>query len=187
MADACTALILAGGQSRRFGADKACVLVEGTPMIERVYAAVRPVCTEVLVSVGLVDRPLPVPADLPRLTDRYRAIGPLGGLHAGLHAATTPWLLAVACDLPFLTPDALRTLLAVRCEGADAVVARDAEDRLQPLCAAYRRHTTREVVDAQILAGPFALHALLDRLDVVPVDLPADVLHNVNRPEDVAA
>ena len=187
MVDGCTALLLAGGQSRRFGTDKASALIDGTPMIGRVFAAVRPVCTEVLVSVGAEDRPLPVPKGLPHLLDRHRDIGPLGGLHVGLHAAKKPWLLAVACDLPFLTSNALRVLLAARSEEADAIVARDGDGRLHPLCSAYRCAPLRSAVDEQILAGRFALYALLDRLSVVPVDLPDSVLRNVNRPEDVAS
>src|SRR5690606_27578305 len=48
--EAVTGLILAGGESRRFGADKARHPVGGRPMIERVYAAVAAEAGEVLVS-----------------------------------------------------------------------------------------------------------------------------------------
>ena len=73
--------ILCGGQSRRFGSDKALAKVAGLPLIERAMAAARASADTVYVcgrdhagATALADRPM---ADL----------GPLGGLNAALHAA----------------------------------------------------------------------------------------------------
>ncbi|QXD16271.1 molybdenum cofactor guanylyltransferase [Rhodocaloribacter litoris] len=178
-----TGLILAGGTGRRFGSDKARAVVAGRPMIERVYRVVAPVAGTVLLSVrpGQEDYGLPVR----RVEDPVEGAGPLAGLLAGLEAAETPWLLAVACDLPFLSEDILRTLLAACRPGLDAVVPRTPDGRLHPLCAAYAT-TVRPVVAEQLAAGRRALHALLDRLGAVRlVDVPAAPLRNINRPDDL--
>jgi len=179
-----TGLILAGGQSRRFGADKAAYRVGSRSMLERVYAAVAAVADPVL--LGLRTRPddaPPIPARV--VVDRYAGAGPLAGLHAGLLAVSSPWLLAVACDLPFITPEALALLLEHRSPDHRAVVAEDETGRLQPLCACYPT-SILPTVEAQLRGQHYALHGLLDRLEPIRrVRLTGGVLRNVNRPMDL--
>ena len=181
-----TALILAGGRSRRFGSDKARHEVEGRSMIARVYEAAAPLSRRVLVGVGGAAPRYDVPGPVQYVTDRHAEAGPLAGLQAGLLAAETPWLLALACDLPFLTTAALRTLLAARSPDADAVVAETPDGRRHPLCACYRRRIL-PAVEAQLAAGAFALHALLEKAAVLYVPLPEQPLRNVNARADLAA
>ncbi|MFQ5572361.1 MAG: molybdenum cofactor guanylyltransferase, partial [Rhodothermales bacterium] len=111
--DLVTGLILAGGQSRRFGSEKARYPVAGRPMMVHVIEAVSSVTAALLLSVredtaGWLHHAFP---GVRTVTDRYDDAGPLAGLHAGLMEATTPWVLAVACDMPFVTADVLRRLL----------------------------------------------------------------------------
>ena len=179
-----TALILAGGKSTRFGADKARHAVEGRAMIERVAEVVTEVADTVLISVAEEGAEYDLPSAR-QVVDRYRDAGPLAGLHAGLEATETPWLLAVACDMPFVTADVLQALAAARGPETDAVVARTLDGRYHPLCACYHQRT-RPLVEAHLAAGTLAMHALLDRLKNVRfVDLPAGPLRNVNRVSDL--
>lgn len=181
--EAVTGLILAGGESRRFGADKARHPVGGRPMIEHVYAAVAAVAGEVLVSVRAPGAEPSVPARV--VYDALPGAGPLAGLQAGLMVCRTPWLLVVACDLPFVTPEALARLLGARGPGVAAVVARDGAGRRQPLCACYHA-SVRPLVDARLAAGRYRMLALFDDLaGLREVALPDAALHNVNRPSDL--
>ena len=180
-----TALLLAGGKSRRFGQDKARAVVNGRTMIEHVYEVVAQVAGPVLVSVADEKTRYPLPETVRYFVDRHANIGALAGLHAGLVAAQTPWLLAVACDMPFLTVEALRKLLEARTEDAEAVVAVSPGGQRHPLCACYRRSVLAQV-EAQIENKSYALHALLDQLRTVEVALPAEVVRNINRPSDLA-
>jgi len=178
-----TGLILAGGRSTRFGADKARHPVAGRAMIEHVVAAVAAVTDAVLISVAEVPSD-----DMPAVryvVDRYAEAGPLAGLHAGLEAAGTPWVLAVACDMPFLTPAVLQRLLDARTPNVAAVVARTPDGQGHPLCACYHRDA-RPLVEARLASGTLAMHALLDYLENVRyVDLPPGPLRNVNRVSDL--
>lgn len=152
-------------------------------MIARVYAALAPLCAEVVVSVSAEGTAYPIPARF--VADRTPDAGPLGGLDAGLDATAMPWMLAVACDLPFLTTAALRLLVDARSDDVDAVVAVAPDGRMQPLCACYHRRV-HSVVDVRLAAGDLAMHALLDRLTLQTVALPAEALRNVNTPRDLA-
>jgi len=89
--------VLAGGQSRRFGSDKALALLDGRPLIEHAIAALAAQSDAVIVcgrGGGVPDRPAP-------------GLGPLGGINAALHEALARGFDAVLtcpCDLPVLPP-----------------------------------------------------------------------------------
>ncbi len=179
-----TGLILAGGKSTRFGADKAQHAVEGRAMIERVAEVVGAMAEVVLIGVGEAGAGYGVPSAR-QVVDRYKDAGPLAGLHAGLEAAETPWVLVVACDMPFVTGEVLGALLDARGPDVAAVVARTPDGRRHPLCACYHQNTL-PTVEAHLAAGTRAMHRLLDRLkNVCYVDLPAGPLRNVNRVSDL--
>ena len=105
-----TGLVLAGGKSTRMGGRaKGLLPLRGEPLIAHVIARLRPQVGSLLLSANGPDYAacaLPVVADaLPG------HLGPLAGLHAGLRACETPWLVTAPCDAPFL-PDDLVTRLA---------------------------------------------------------------------------
>ncbi|MCW3848222.1 molybdenum cofactor guanylyltransferase [Sphingomonas sp. LB-2] len=96
--------VLAGGESRRFGSDKALALLDGKPLIEHAIAALA-TQTEAVIVVGreggIPDRPGP-------------GLGPLGGINAAIHEAAARGFDAVltcGCDVPAL-PRGLAELLA---------------------------------------------------------------------------
>lgn len=100
--------VLAGGQSRRFGSDKALALLGGKPLIEHVLAALAPQ-VDALIICGRVHPGVRSVPDLPA-----PGLGPLGGLNAALALAAAEGfaaVLSVGCDLPDLPPD-LATRLA---------------------------------------------------------------------------
>ncbi len=186
-ADEVTGLLLAGGSSTRFGSDKARYRVDGVALIRRVYDVLAGVTGSVLVSVRDAGQRYDdlLSADIRYVEDAVPGAGPLAGLAAGCDAATTPWLLVAACDLPFLTAGVLSQLLDARTSEVDAVVGRTPDGRTHPHCAAYRRVPAQEATSALLAADRYAFHALLDRLSVATADVPAESLRNVNRPGDV--
>jgi molybdenum cofactor guanylyltransferase len=99
--------VLAGGQSRRFGSDKAAALLDGRALMDHVIARLAPQSAG-LVIVGRVHDTLPSLTDAPA-----GGQGPLAGLNAALcHAAAHGYdaVLSVPCDVPDL-PGNVATLL----------------------------------------------------------------------------
>lgn len=181
-----TGLVLAGGRSRRFGRDKAHYHVEGRPMVDRVAATLAEVASTVLVSVRTPGEEAEWPGRL--VADRYPGAGPLAGLQAGLRAASTPWVLVVACDMPFVTPRGLRQLVAAIAPGVQAVVAEGQGGRRQPLCACYHR-SLEPLASSMLDAGERAVHRFVTQVDPArglrTVRLPDGALRNINRPGDL--
>jgi len=103
--------------------------------------------------------------------DRAPGLGPLGGLATALEAVDAPWLVLVACDMPFVAAPLRRALLAAAASHpeAAAVVPRTARG-LEPLHAVYAR-ACAPTVAAQLARADYALHALLAHLPVY--ELPA--------------
>lgn len=132
-----TGVILAGGMSRRLGRNKALELVGGRPLIGRVIERVGSVAERVLVIVNDKQRALDLrlPTDVGTAVDEYPDAGSLGGIYTGLANASTPWILVVACDMPFLNVKLLRHLLNHRLD-ADVVVP-VLDGRPEPTHAAY--------------------------------------------------
>ena len=104
-----SAVILAGGLSRRMGTDKAQIrLVPGGPtLIERVVAAVGTVADEVLLIAN--DDRLDF-LGLPIVPDAYPGAGSLGGIYSGVAAARHEHCLVVACDMPFVSVPLLHAM-----------------------------------------------------------------------------
>lgn len=176
-------LILAGGASRRFGSDKSRHPLAGRPMIEYVFDAMNGVVEDVFVSVARADMFTGLPVE--HLTDRFPDAGPLAGLHAGLLRCRTSWLLAAACDMPFLTRGVLERLMDARSADSGPVVARSSDGCLQPLCALYPKGMLA-AVETALQEGRYALLDLLDQVGpVTEISVLSVSVRNINRPQDL--
>lgn len=176
-------VVLAGGAGRRMGGvDKAALLAGGVTLLDRVLTAARPVCDR-LVVVGPA-RPTAV-ADVVFVTEAVPGGGPVPAVLAGLGASPGFDLVVVmAVDLPLLTGDDLRRLLAaLESSGAGAACAAGRDGAPNPLLAAYRAGALRA---AGAGLGPGTAARLLVPASAVVEDLGTASL-NVNRPEDLAA
>ena len=132
------AAILAGGESSRFGADKAMADLGGEPMIAHVAKALSG-AVRVAVVGNARAATLLAAADLCDPASAVR--GPLAGVLAGLEwagALGAPWLVTAPCDAPLLPQDvADRLIAAAETAGVSAAFAATASG-LHPLCAAWR-------------------------------------------------
>lgn len=184
-----TGIILAGGASRRIGRDKAFLELGGRPLIAHVVERLASVCAEVLIVAGDVRPYTGLGASV--VEDRFRDVGVLGGLHAGVAAAAHDLALAVGCDMPFLNPGLLRAF-ALWVEGFDVAVLRLEEgEQVEPLHAAYRR-TCLPALEAAIHAGerrvvsffPHVRVRYVTAAEISPFDPDLRSFRNVNTPQE---
>ena len=164
-----SAVVLAGGMSRRLGRDKAVEPLGGQPLIARVLSRVAQVTDETVVVVNDATRAseLPLGDDVATAVDRYPDSGSLGGIFTGLEAARSEWALIVACDMPFLNIPLLRKILSLR-EGHDAVVP-TIEGRPEPTHAAYSRRCLPHI-ERRLRANDLKISRFFDDVDVVYLD-----------------
>ena len=133
--DSLTVAIQAGGKSTRMGRDKSFVPFEGQPMIEVVRDRVAALGDELIL---ITNNPEPYAyLNLPAYGDIYPDCGPLGGIHSALANAASPYVLMVACDMPWLNRDLLEYLISLR-KTADIIVPR-LDKFPEPLHAIYSK------------------------------------------------
>lgn len=106
----------------------------------------------------------------PVVDDEPQGIGPLGGLVGLLRHAGDARVLALACDMPFVSTVLVQELLAFA--PAAAIVAPRREGRWEPLCAAYSTRLVLPVAVARAARGERSLQGLLD--EVGATQLPLD-------------
>ncbi len=118
------------------GSDKAVLTVDGTPLIQLLSRRLALVAGEVLLSTN--DPSAYDFLHLRKIADHFPGCGPLAGLHAAMLHSQRSWILALACDLPRISPELLKNLIRHR-QGFDAVIPVTSEGIPQPVCAAYGR------------------------------------------------
>ena len=180
--------VLAGGQSRRMGRDKATLPLAGQPLLLRQLNLLRPYVGSVAVlgSAGTYDF-----LRDPVIPDQMPGRGPLAAILTGLRHSCVDWSIFIACDMPLLQSEFMELLLGfIAKSDADAIVPLT-HSRWQPLCAAYRKSSIRglrEVLDegnsAVVQALPRLRVDVITGSDLATAGLPENIFENVNRLED---
>ncbi|HXU65987.1 MAG TPA: molybdenum cofactor guanylyltransferase MobA [Casimicrobiaceae bacterium] len=183
-----TGIVLAGGQGRRMGnVDKGLVDLDGRPLVAHVIARLEPQVATLVINAN-------------RNTDRYAAFGypvfgdaiggyagPLAGLHAGLSAAGTEFVVTSPCDSPFLARDLVARLAAAFDERAIDIAVARTFDQPHPVFALARRSLLPHL--ARFLeSGGRKIDAWYASLAVTEVkfDDEADAFRNINTPAELA-
>ncbi len=188
-------VVLAGGESRRMGRDKATLPLPGSAggssaptMVEHVVGIIGQRCEPVFV-VGAQGQPLPTLAAARVLRDELRGLGPLPATARGLRAALEAGArIAFVCavDMPFLAVELIDEL-ARRALETDAEVVLPWDGRDHFLAAVYRTDLA-DRADALVAAGERKMRALVDVSDAQRIVVPESrSLTNVNSDADLRA
>ena len=193
--------ILAGGDSRRLGQDKALLPWSGKALILHPIEVLQEVMSEVVVVTvsGRSYGDLGVPV----IHDRYEGLGPLAGIHAALEWARSRPVFVVACDLPFVSVELVnhvadwsneRKVLAYTSDEARthprATVA-VWQGRQQPLFGLYSV-SCREPLETRLRDDRLEAWRFLAEIETTSVPITPDLafyrpdlLLNINSPEDL--
>lgn len=186
-----TGAVLAGGQSRRMGRDKAMLVREGRPLWSRQAAVLLEAgAAPVAVVRAPGQPPLGLPPDLLLWHDLVAGAGPLAGLHAALSRCRGSLLAVLAVDMPRIDAAWFHWLGRFSSPTLGAM-ARRPDGTHEPLAAVYPRLALKEV-RARLTGPDRSLQALADALIesrlLCSVPLPENELWRVsnwNTPGDV--
>ena len=181
--------ILAGGKSSRMGTDKAFLEWEGSTFLERALLCARSITPHVTI-VGSRDK---FESFAPVIEDKYPDRGPLGGIHAALADSSAEQNSVLAVDLPLVPPAFLSYLLeqAIASPTSWVVIPRSSE-RLQPLCAVYRREFGG-VAENALRAGRNRIDVLFHRVPIRVIEeselkdagFSPSIFRNLNTPQEL--
>ena len=181
-------LVLTGGRSRRMQRDKASLEYAGKSQLARAMDLLSPLVARCFVSARADQQYDPHRAAYDTIADIKPNLGPMGGIHAALHAFPERAWLVLACDLPFLDRATLEHLIGHRVDTRVATAYRSSFDALpEPLCAIFEPRSL-PLVEESLARGQQCPRALLSGVDVELLDLPNPrALDNVNTREEYAA
>ncbi len=162
--------ILAGGASRRFGADKALVTLcpDGPTLIELAVSAGRSITDETFV-IGH-ERYAPFLPNVLIIPDDRPGEGPLAGILTALRSTSAQKLLVLACDMPCLSTPLLRWMATIPTT-ADVLIPRTADGRWQPMPAIYSRSAIRSIEET-LSAGNRAVASIFPKISVHEIGEP---------------
>jgi molybdopterin-guanine dinucleotide biosynthesis protein A len=171
----CTAVILAGGQGKRFGGDKPLAQFRGTTLLGFLLAEIgKHGFAQTIVAAkdpGRLREQLNLIDDIEWVSDNNASFNPLAGLCPALGAARSDWVFACAADMPFAANQKLIEALFENSLDQSAVVPVHG-GALQPLCALWHRERSLAIAEEMLRAGNAGPRALLIRLQAKQLDWP---------------
>lgn len=174
-------VILCGGQSHRYGSDKALILVDGEPLIRRAHRLLAQVVDEIVIAVGPQGRTYEVKAL--QIPDRREDAGPLAGIEAAFEATTAQRLFVLAVDLPLIEMGDLQEI--VNQFHHPLTFARDEKTgRDQPLCSIWHR-SLQLPLTTYLNQGNRSVMGFISSYPSSKVDLSDGRLINVNFKSDL--
>jgi len=192
-----SAIILAGGFSKRFGHDKGLVDLAGKPLVLHVLDRIAKVTNETLIvvsSVGQKDAFMSfIKSPIEVVIDSYSQRSPIVGALTGFKHASGEYSLLLSCDTPFVSKEVVSLLLDL-CVNRDAVVPRWPNRYIEPLQAAYHTESALNASETAYKGKRLAMRFMIDDLSRVryvstlvlqQIDPGLMTFFNVNTTEDL--
>lgn len=183
-----SAIILAGGESKRMGQKKSTLLLQGKTFIEIIIDKLIDIGISEILILGYeydLEKYTDTGCVLKTVKDIYEKKGPLAGIHAGLEAAAHNSVLIVTEDAPLVPIDFMKQLMQEHEENDSSITVTRSGDRFQPLLGIYDKSLISECDD--ILQGDKAtVRALIDRVGCGEETFDGDeiLIRGCNTPEE---
>ena len=149
-----SAAVLAGGQSSRFGRDKARHIWHGKPLLRWVLDSLIEADERFVVANRLYEE-----FGLPTYADAIAGGDSLSGIHSALVHAQSEWVAVAACDLPKLVPEYWRYLFSQTDSDVQVVAGVGPGGLPEPLAAFYHRSMISEI-EGRLYKGDLKLQSI---------------------------
>jgi len=192
-----SAVVLAGGFSKRFGQDKGLLKLAGKPLILHILDKVSTVVDEVLVVVSSKSQEKAYTCFLKQkakiVIDKYETQNPLVGALTGFEKAQGKYSLLLPCDTPFVSSQIASFLLEL-CVNKDAVIPRWPNGHIEPLQAVYYTKSALNVANKAVEDKKQNMHSMIASLKKVQyvstlvlkqIDPKLTTFFNINTPKDL--
>lgn len=136
------AFVLAGGESRRMGADKGLIELNGIPMVKYVIDVLEEIDFHVKLISGNENYQK---FGLPVFKDSISGKGPMGGLLTSLQHAESDYVLLIGCDMPFISINILERLFQY--SKTEVITVAETKGRTNPLLAIYPKSLIKKILE----------------------------------------
>ncbi|PKG22274.1 molybdenum cofactor guanylyltransferase [Niallia nealsonii] len=179
-------IILAGGQSKRYGEQKAFALKEEKyfyqyslhalqQYVERIIIIAHPTLTKKFSSLEK--------AAVIEDNKEYQGFGPMAGLFSAMETEEAVWYMVLPIDTPFISPSTINKLLTSAEDGYDAIIPH-IDGRDQPLIAMYHQKVKTKIREL-LKEKKLSMYGLLQQISVKYVEgLDEREFININKKSD---
>ena len=159
-------MILTGGTSKRFGADKSEAILADRALVDHLIAAIPHQIPIIVVGPDRAgfDARVQVTQETPAFS------GPVAAIAAGMKLVRTELVSVFATDMPF-GPLLLPQLMDSLNETCDAVLPQDGTGFVQPLCALYRVEALNRALSSLETVIDQSMRKLVAHMRVVQVPI----------------
>lgn len=182
-------VILAGGESTRFGEDKSLYSLAGKEMYQHVADMFKDlgVCDDIIVSTN---QRLKNDFALKTIVDVSEGLGPLGGLYAVSQAYPDARLIVNACDTPYVSSDWMNKLLEYAKLYPNHIVISSDGEIIHPMIGIYQGKGLADKLARQIESGRLSMRAFFDNQKVIEVNasefnVEKHIFQNINYKSDI--
>jgi molybdopterin-guanine dinucleotide biosynthesis protein A len=192
-----SAVILAGGFSRRFGSDKALVLLKQKPLVCHVIDQISLTVNEVLVVVSNNKQKKKFQAFLKNfikiVIDEDESQSPLVGALTGFENASGKYSLLLPCDTPLISTKIIEYLWSLK-NNSSGVIPKWPNGYLEPLQAIYNTESATIAAKAALKEGLMNMRSMIEKLNTVEyvststlneIDPNHLSFFNINNPKDL--
>jgi molybdopterin-guanine dinucleotide biosynthesis protein A len=162
-----SAVILAGGYSRRLGRDKGLVVLAGKPLVVHVIDRISEAVEEIVVVVSSESQKKNFKAVLKEkaktVVDKTESQSPLVGAMTGFESAKGEYSLLLPCDTPLISASIVQFLFDM-CTNRYAVIPRWPSGYIEPLQAVYRTKSALSAAKRALEQGRMNMRSMIDNL-----------------------
>ncbi|MGA3676434.1 molybdenum cofactor guanylyltransferase [Lysinibacillus agricola] len=179
-------VVLAGGQSSRYGQPKMFELFAGQPLYKHSLIALQKNQLQpLIIATNASLQSKFVEEKVQWIIEKQPHQGPLFALQNIMtNFPDVEWFFVVASDMPFIHADFIKTMLTFIDDRYDAIVPKQ-DSRLQPLAALYRR-SALPIANQLVQQNKRSMKVLLEQLQVcyVPFEEESSTFININSQQD---
>jgi molybdopterin-guanine dinucleotide biosynthesis protein A len=164
-------IVLAGGQSKRFGEPKALALRCGKPFLFYSVEALRSIVDQVVVvAQPHIQKQLQL-KDVQWIEDvsQHKGKGPLAGIYSAMKHYEATWYIVLPCDIPFIHETIVTSLKQQADDAFDAIVPY-VNRRPQPLVAIYH-HRVKSLMYDCLQQGEYRMYTFLSSCRVKHIEM----------------
>lgn len=187
-----SAVILAGGRSQRMGFDKQLLAFDGKRIVQNNIDLLKSRFDDIMVATSR-----PELYDLGQvrvISDIYRDVGPLGGIHSALSNARSDAVFVIACDMPFVSVDYIDYMISRMVGRKFAACVTECRHRLEVFHAFYCK-SALPFLEKRLVAGKFSIKSFVMKLDALVIsEIDAEpyidgrsIFTNINSPDEYDA
>jgi|YNPMSStandDraft_1061717.scaffolds.fasta_scaffold00302_18 molybdopterin-guanine dinucleotide biosynthesis protein A len=154
--------ILAGGKARRLnGIKKFEIILNSERLIDRQLRKFKGLFDEILIiSNEKIDNVV-----YPIYNDIYENIGPLGGIHAALYYAKSPYIMIIPVDMPFIKTEFVKFIVKKVKENNYDIIVPIHDNFIEPLCAVYSKNLIK-IIEDRISLKQYAVREIFNFVNV---------------------